>query len=53
MAPARLLSASAPFLFDLLLARYGTASLAVTAGLGVAAFLVLTVIPVKRASSNQ
>jgi len=53
MAPARLLSASAPFLFDLLLARYGTASLAVTAGLGVAAFLVLTIIPVKRASSNQ
>jgi len=52
MAPARLLSASAPFLFDLLLARYGTASLAVTAGLGVAAFLVLTIIPVKRASSN-
>jgi len=53
MAPARLLSASAPFLFDLLLARYGTASLAVTASLGIAAFLVLMVIPVKRSGSNQ
>ena len=48
MAPARLLSASAPFLFDLLLARYGTASLTVTAGLGIAAFLVLMVIPARR-----
>jgi hypothetical protein len=28
MAPARVVSASAPFVFDLLLARYGTASLA-------------------------
>jgi MFS family permease len=48
MAPARLLSASAPFLFDLLLARYGTASLAVTASLGIAAFLVLMAIPARR-----
>ena len=48
MAPARLFSASAPFLFDLLLARYGTASLTVTAGLGITAFLVLMVIPTGR-----
>lgn len=47
MAPARLLSASAPFLFDLLLARYGTSSLILTAGLGIAAFLVLMLIPVR------
>jgi len=48
MAPARLLSASAPFLFDLLLARFGTGSLAVTAGFGIAAFAVLMVIPTRR-----
>lgn len=50
MAPARVFSASAPFLFDLLLARYGTASLTVTAGLGIAAFLVLMTIPGRRPS---
>ena len=44
IAPARFVSASAPFLFDLLLTRYGTASLLVTGGLGVAAFAVLTLI---------
>jgi len=49
MAPARLVSASSPFLFDLLLARYGTASLAVTAGLGIAAFVVLMALPVRKA----
>ena len=48
MAPARVISASAPFLFDLLLARYGTASLAVTAALGVSAFTVLMLIPGRR-----
>jgi MFS family permease len=53
MAPARLLSASAPFLFDLLLARFGTGSLAVTAGFGIAAFAVLMFIPAKRPPSNQ
>lgn len=44
IAPARFVSASAPFLFDLLLSRFGTASLAVTGGLGIAAFTVLTLI---------
>ena len=48
MAPARVVSASAPFVFDLLLARYGTASLTVTAGLGIAAFVVLMVLPVRK-----
>lgn len=48
MAPARVISASAPFVFDLLLARFGTASLAVTGGLGVAAFTVLMLIPARR-----
>ncbi len=50
IAPARFISASAPFLFDLLLARFGTAALAVTGTLGVAAFLVLSVLPVRRSS---
>jgi MFS family permease len=44
IAPARFVSASAPFLFDLLLSRYGTASLFVTGALGIAAFTVLTLI---------
>lgn len=48
MAPARLFSASAPFLFDLLLARFGTASLMLTASLGVAAFIVLILIPARK-----
>jgi len=48
MAPARLFSASAPFLFDLLLVRYGTSALAVTSGLGLAAFTVLMLLPVRR-----
>jgi hypothetical protein len=49
MAPARVFSASAPFLFDLLLARFGTASLVFTGALGVAAFTVLTLIPARKA----
>ena len=48
MAPARVVSASAPFVFDLLLARYGTHSLVFTAGLGLAAFTVLMVLPTRR-----
>jgi MFS family permease len=48
MAPARLLSASAPFVFDLLLARIGTAALTVTGALGIAAFTVLMFLPVRR-----
>jgi MFS family permease len=48
MVPARLLQAGAPFLFDVLLSRYGTAALAVTASLGVASFLVLTLLPTQR-----
>jgi MFS family permease len=48
MAPARLISATAPFVFDLLLTRFGTYSLTVTAGLGLAAFTVLMLLPVRR-----
>lgn len=48
MAPARFLQAASPFLFDLLLSRYGTASLAVTSGLALSAFVVLLVLPSRR-----
>ena len=48
MAPARFLQAASPFLFDLLLSRYGTASLAVTSGLALSAFVVLLALPSRR-----
>ncbi len=44
MMPARLLAAAAPFLFDLLLTRLGAAALGVTAGFGLASFLVLALL---------
>ena len=47
MAPARVLQASAPFVFDLLLSRYGTASLAFTAGLALSSFAVLLLLPAR------
>ena len=49
MAPARFISASSPFVFDLLLTRFGTGALTVTASLGIAAFVVLMLIPARRA----
>jgi hypothetical protein len=53
MAPARVFSASAPFLFDLLLARFGTSALMVTSALGIAAFVVLLALPSHRSSVDQ
>lgn len=47
MVPARIIQAGAPFLFDLMLSRYGTASLALTAGLGLASCAVLLAVPRK------
>jgi len=44
MMPARLLQAGAPFLFDLLLTRVGTAALGVTAAFGIASFTVLSIL---------
>jgi len=41
MMPARFLQAGAPFLFDILLSRFGIAALTVTGALGVASFLIL------------
>jgi MFS family permease len=49
MVPARLMQASAPFIFDLLLTRHGTASLALTAGLALASFAVLMLLPARSA----
>jgi MFS family permease len=47
MVPARILQAGAPFAFDVLLSRYGTASLALTAGLSLASFAVLMLLPAR------
>jgi MFS family permease len=44
-APARLIQAAAPFLFDLLLTRIGAMALGLTAALGIASFIVLMAIP--------
>jgi len=46
-APARLAQASAPFVFDLLLSRYGVGSLAFTSGLMLASFVVLMLLPAR------
>jgi MFS family permease len=48
MGPARVFSATAPFLFDLLLVRVGTSALMVTSAFGIAAFTVLMLLPVRR-----
>jgi MFS family permease len=44
MMPARFMQAAAPFLFDVLLSRVGTAALGLTAGLGLASFLTLSLL---------
>lgn len=44
MMPARFMQAGAPFVFDLLLSRLGVAALGVTAGLGIASFVALSVL---------
>jgi hypothetical protein len=51
MAPARLLQAGAPFLFDLLLSRYGVGSLALTVGLSLCSFTVLMLLPARPRSA--
>jgi MFS family permease len=48
MMPARLLQAGAPFLFDMLLTRVGTAALGVTAAFGIASFAVLSILRAAR-----
>jgi MFS family permease len=44
MMPARFLQAFAPFVFDLLLSRFGTGALAVTAAFGIASFGALALL---------
>jgi MFS family permease len=44
MMPARFLQAAAPFVFDVLLSRIGTAALGLTAAFGVASFLTLAML---------
>lgn len=53
MAPARLLQAGAPFIFDLALARYGSHSVVLTAGLALAAFAVLMLLPVRGTMASR
>ena len=44
MMPARFMQAAAPFVFDLLLSRVGTVALALTASMGVASFVALSLL---------
>lgn len=44
MMPARFLQAGAPFIFDLLLSRFGLAALGITAFFGVASFCALALL---------
>ena len=44
MMPARFLQAMAPFLFDILLSRYGTGALLLTSAMGAASFATLAVL---------
>jgi len=53
MAPARLLQAGAPFIFDLALARYGSQSVVLTAGLALAAFTVLMLLPARGTMASR
>jgi hypothetical protein len=46
-APARIAQASSPFIFDLLLTRYGVGALAFTSGLMLASFVVLMLLPAR------
>lgn len=48
MMPARLLQSGAPFLFDVLLSRFGTAALGFTAALGIASFITLSALRTHR-----
>jgi len=47
IVPARLAQAAAPFLFDLLLVRYGLGALGLTVGLSLASCLVLLALPAR------
>jgi MFS family permease len=53
MAPARLLQAGAPVIFDLALTRYGSHSVILTAGLALAAFTVLMLLPIRATMSRR
>jgi MFS family permease len=53
MMPARFLQAGAPFIFDVLLTRFGTAALSVTAALGVASFATLALLRTRVPTSTS
>ncbi|HEU5176984.1 MAG TPA: MFS transporter, partial [Burkholderiales bacterium] len=47
IVPARIAQAAAPFVFDVLLARYALGALWLTVGISLAAFLVLMLLPAR------
>jgi len=53
MMPAKLLQAAAPFLFDLLLTRFGAGALGATAALGIASCVVLCLLPAHDGASSK
>lgn len=53
MMPAKLLQAAAPFLFDLLLTRFGAGALGATAALGIASCVVLCLLPAHDRASSK
>ena len=48
MMPARFMQAAAPFVFDVLLSRFGTAALGLTAILGIVSFVALSFLRSQR-----
>jgi predicted MFS family arabinose efflux permease len=52
MMPARLAQAAAPFVFDLLLSRYGAGALALTAALAIVSFTVLSLLRLARPQTD-
>jgi hypothetical protein len=48
MMPARFTQAAAPFVFDILLSRFGTGALGLTAALGLVSFIALSLLADQR-----
>ena len=54
MMPARFMQAAAPFVFDVLLSRFGTGALGLTAALGIVSFVALSLLAAQaRAASGS
>jgi hypothetical protein len=53
MVPGRFAAACAPWLFGLCLERWGAGALALSAGLGLAAFAALWLLPLRTEAAPQ